>query len=410
MTEHRPPPEAIDAAARAAILGEGSTEPLSVAGVTVFQALTGERPLEDSHVAAMARHTYDPESLCGLLFGGTAGRTWARSVVAAAGAPTDLKGLSRRLANIDARFRDRVEQVLAQAMRLALRRADVKVKVRSRRRVVTAAAIAPFAHDLEVRRYPPAMLAAINTTTDELMQESFDDAGEQIVVLFAVRQAARRAELAGAYGLEESDLEARWSQEEQRRGEAIAAFIVGAMFAEAVARLGQARDAAVFDPRGEVPVDPYVSPRITADTVRLADGATLAPPDPGEVAPRAINPPATNVEPSAPAARSGGDAPARRPSAQGRPARLYDYSDDLIDQVVGQMNRGAQTVYTWRTGQPANKFHPHHRLEGMTATDDTFWTVFAKNPSDFPEGNEAWFPQDHAGCRCSLETEWRVPD
>lgn len=395
--ELTPPPGAIDAAERAATLGQGSTEPLSLAGIEVYEALTGARPLTHQHVAAMAAHPYPVDSLCGLLFGGVDGRRWALAVTAAAEpAPEvvlpDLAALSAKLTSIDRRFRDRVEQVLAQAMRTALRRADVKVKVRSRSRVVTAAALAPHLDAMAARAYPPALLASLRTTHDELLHDSFTDAADQVTLLFGRRQRDRRAALARYLDVDRDELDREWSQEEERRGAAIGTFVLGAMFAEAAARLSQPRDEPVFDRRGAQPVDPFVSPRITGDVARLADGATLAPPAPGQEVPAAITPPSPGT-----AGGTGGT----------DQAPLFDYTDHLLTDLIAERTPAAvQVVYTWTVGDPAVPFEPHQELAGMTATDDTYWTVFAKDPSEFPEGEMAWFPQDHPGCQCDLSVEY----
>lgn len=379
-----PPAEAIDAAERAAALGQGSTDPLSVAGVEVQAALRGQRPLERRHVVAMAAHTYDTESLNGLLFGGAPGRAWSTEVLAAAAEPeqpqVDLDALSRRLAEVDARFRDRVEQVLAQAMRAALRRADVKIKVRSRSRVVTAAAVAPHFDDMLQRAYPPPLLAALRTTTDELLDQSFEDAADQAVLLFARRQRDRRRVLAAELDLDPADLEAQWQGEDERRSGAVRNFVVGAMFGEAAARLSQPRDAPLFDPRGEAPVDPFVSPRITADVARLADGA-----------------------------RDGVGDQATQGLGRQEGGRLFDYSDQLVDDLVAQRVDGRVVkVYTWTVGGSDRPFEPHQQLAGLEATDDTTGTVFAKDPGEFPEGETEWYPGDHPGCVCDLQVRYEA--
>jgi hypothetical protein len=392
---YRPPTEAIDAAVRAATLGAEPGQPLSISGIEVFEALTGARPLTRAHVAAMADHPYDDDSLCGLLFGGSAGRAWA--ITAAAG--PNLKRLSSRLVMIDRRFRDRVDVILGQAMRTALRRADVKIKVRSRSRVVTAAALAPHHDEMLAKCYPPALLAALKTTTDELLHDSFVDAADQVRLQFVIRQKARkkllREELGADYGME-------WEQEEDRRGGALMLFVAAAMFAEASARISQPRDAPVFDGRGEIPVDPFVPSRITQDTVRVADGVKLGSDGMPE-------PPAAR---STPAITPGEALPTPEPGTAATvdgATMLFDYTDELIFDVVEQAVPGVQVEYTWTVGEPERPFEPHQQLEGMTGTNDTFWIVFAKDPGEFPEGFGAWFPGDHAGCQCSIEAEYIEP-
>lgn len=424
-----PPPGAIDAATRAAALGQGSTEPLSLAGVEVCAALIGVHPLTDAHVAAMACHDYEPDSLNGLLFGGDDGRTWAFERLAAA-AKLTLPEFSKRLADIDRKFRDRVEQILAQSMRAALRRADVKVKVRSRSRVVTASAIAPHLDDMQARAYTPPLLAALRTTTDELLHDSFLDAADQVALQFDVRQRQRRKLTARQFDLDPDDLERDWQQEEGRRRDDLVAFVAAAMFAEAAARLSQPRGAPVFDPRGEQPVDPYLSPRIASDVGRVANGATLAPPRPtatpseqpgapfidNKGAPAGLpadfpgggrpNLPAPDMAPEVPAPLA---LPGEAASSSTGP--LFDYTDQLIADVLAQTGEQLAPVvtYTWTTGDPERPFEPHQSLDGMTATEDTFWIVFAKSPDEFPEGEEAWFPGDHPGCQCDLVVTYEDP-
>lgn len=406
MADYTPPPTAIDAAERAAALGRGSTEALSLAGIEVHEALTGARPLTSEHVAAMASHPYDPDSLNGLLFGGDAGARWARAVVAAATDPVDLDALSADLARVESQFRDRVEQVLAQAMRTALRRADVKVKVRSRSRVVTAAALAPHLDDMARQCYPPELLASLRTTPDELLHESFTDAADQVGLLFLQLQDARRRALERQLDVDADVLAQQQEQEDERRRGAIASFVAGAMYLEAIARLSRPRTAPVFDARGEQPVDPYVPPRIAADVVKVGNGSTLAPPAPGTSAPAVVAPPAPGTSAPLPPPATAPATPVAPRSPVGAESRLFDYTDDLITDVIRQVVPELVVEYEWTVGGPLNPFRPHHRLAGLTATEQTFWTVFAKDPSDFPEGEEAWFPQDHAGCQCDLRVRY----
>lgn len=407
---YTPPPTAIDAAERASALGRGSTDALSLAGIEVHEALTGARELTSEHVAAMASHPYDPDSLNGLLFGGESGARWARTVVAAVDDPVDLDALSAELARVDLQFKDRVEQVLAQAMRTALRRADVKVKVRSRSRVVTAAALAPHMDAIAQQCYPPQLLASLRTTPDELLHESFTDAADQVGLLFLQRQDARRRALERQLDVEAEQLAMEQEQEDERRRGAIAAFVAGAMYLEAVARLSQPRNAPVFDARGEQPVDPYVSPRITADVVKVGNGSTLAPPAEATAAPTVVTPPAPGTSAPVPPPATAPATPVVPRSPVGAESRLFDYTDDVVTDIVRQFVPKMVVEYEWTVGGPINPFRPHHRLAGRTATEQTFWTVFAKDPSDFPEGEEAWFPQDHAGCQCDLVSRYVVAD
>lgn len=374
-----PPAGAVDAAERAFVLGQGTVEALSMVGLEVCAALRSGRPLHPSLVAAMAHHPYAPDTVSALMFGGPDGREWAVASLS----NDRLAEFSAALAAIDRRFRDRLGAVLAQAMRQALRHADVKVRVRAHRR----ASLGPFLDDLEARRYTPDLLAALSTTTDELIHDRFLEAGDQAAALLAARQRARRKLIARSFDTDEPD----WTLEEDRRAGALTAFVVTALLAEAAARLAVPRSEPVFDLRGEQPVDPYLSPRIAADAVKVADGATLAPStvptgermphDPDRGRPVTAAP----LEPAQPgeAAESG---------------RLFDYTDQLIDDLVSQVAPGSTVTYTWTCGDPAVPFEPHQALEGLDATEATFWIVFAKDPAEFPEGEPAWFPQDHPGC------------
>lgn len=64
------------------------------------------------------------------------------------------------------------------------------------------------------------------------------------------------------------------------------------------------------------------------------------------------------------------------------------------------------TVWQWVTGDPSHPFDPHHDadLDGATFDATSWRETLAKDPGVFPEGNDFWFPGDHPGCRCTIET------
>lgn len=367
---------------------EGLADGVSIAGVEVAEALMGQRPIEAPHLRAMANHSYEPTTVNGALFGGHEGQLWARSTLllqmsrqAARTTPGSggLVELSDRLNEINARFRDRVEVVLAQAMRSALRRAQRKAGVRVRK--ASQAKLAPVRADWERRAITPALLMAVNTDMAELLDESFLDSADQIGVLFDRRQKDRRKALEQAYAeVSAAELADEWDTVEERRKSEMEAFLVAAMAAVATARLE--RPDAGQPPVGEVPADENLPAGVAADVVRIADGAT-------------VNPDGTVSDPQVDA--GAGQSPA------------WDYTDDLILDLVTSLTPGVTVLYEWTLGDPQRPFEPHQMLGGAQFTNETYWSVCAKDPADYPEGEPAYMPGDHFGCQCSLDVLFVEP-
>lgn len=361
---------------------------VSLAGVEVAEALLGRRTLLDQHLRAIVAHTYGPGTVNADLFGGHEGRAWAATLLgtsevrtAAVSERPDLRAMSKQLNAINRRFRDRVDVVLAQAMRAAIRKADRKAGVRAKN--ATTKRMAGVRDQFEQRVYSPPVLAALAVTTQELLDESFADAAEQIDLLFQRRQRERRKVLAATFpDVEADELEREWSPTEQSRGAEIRAFVIGAMFTEAARRLEQPRDAAFVAPEGEAPVDPASPGAVVADVVRVADGAPVGP---------------AGVEDPQPQ------------DGTGKPP-TWDYTDELVSGLVSTKVPGAVTTYEWAVGAPERPFEPHQELAGVTFNDDTFWSICAKDPADFPYGDPAYMPGDHDGCQCELEVMYDAAD
>jgi hypothetical protein len=146
------------------------------------------------------------------------------------------------------------------------------------------------------------------------------------------------------------------------------------MFAEAARRLEQPRDASPFPVEGEAPADPSTPAAIVADLVRVADGAPLS-------SPTDVAPPATL-------------------DGTGQPA-TFDYTDQLVNDLVLSKVPGAAVTYRWTVGEP---------MRPVEFTDDTFYVVCAKDPGEFPYGDPAYMPGDHDGCQCDLDTFYAEPD
>lgn len=375
------PEEAVTAARRGAELARANPVGLSMAGIEVAEALLGMREIARPHILAMARHSYDPDSTSGLLLGGEAGRRWAQqSLLAAAANPDrpDLTELSRRLGEVDRSFRERVAVVLGQAMRQAMRRATRKAEVRGRK--ASAAKLAAVGADWRQRKLTPAVLAAIATTEDELLDDSFEDAADQVESLFRERQARRRRVLlAGlaAWGLTRERIDTLWSASEDQRAANISAYLSSALFSEARARLAN-RPAveALFAPQGEVPFDPTIPTGIVTDTVRLANGAS---PGPGAQVPDPI-------------------------TDDG--AAAFDVTDASLEGLIAEVLPGVAVSYMWVVGEPSRPFEPHQDLAGVEFDDASMAEVLGKSADEWPYGLDIWRPGDHIGCQCSWEAIW----
>jgi hypothetical protein len=218
---------------------------------------------------------------------------------------------------------------------------------------------------------------------NELLAGRFDDAADQIGLLYDRRQAAHRKALLAAFpdDLDEDSLDTQMSTQEDNRRAVIAAFVGAALFAEAARRLEAGPGVSLLDARGEAPIDAFTPSSVIGDLVRVANGAPMD--HAGEVAP-----PGTSLDGRVP---------------------TWDYTDDLTDQIIRQVQPNVTVTYTWTCGDPDRPFQPHQDLDGMEATNETFWTVFAKDPDDWPEG-EAWLPGDHDGCQCDLAAEYGEGD
>lgn len=303
-------PDAVRACASAAVdyVREHRPDGLSWASIEVAEAIMGARQMDDTHVRAMACHSYDASTTSGQLFGGTAGQTWARSVIVAdqhaiiaalvdeqvaagvaAVAPSPLRALSDALAKVDQRFRTRVESILSQSMRRAERHARTKAAQRARNR--TRNKLAAVAVDWDAGRLTPAVLAALDVTDEELLAAGFVDASDQVVAAFRERQKARRKALVKAFadeGLDYDELEQAWGPTEDIRAAAIGGFIALAMFAEARSRLTSGLSGTdLYDPRGEIPFDTAVPTAVVQSVMKVADGAAVSPQNTVEAAPAA---------------------------------------------------------------------------------------------------------------------------
>lgn len=406
---YTPPPEVRAVVETAALMARtASPVGVSLAGVEVADALLGHRRIERRHVRAMAAHHYEPGTLSAAMFGGEPGRRWAHEILvgeaneqirallarASAGVrannaqATNLRVLSAALQRADSRFRSKVQGVLAQAMRRAERHALTKVNVRARK--LTKAQRAAVAGELDAHRITPAVLAAIATTDDELLGQMFEDAGDEIADLFAERQDARRKALLAAFlaaGLTLADLDREWRIAESQRTDELRQFVGLAMFNEARSRLQSGATGPQLYQQGELPFDTAVPGAIVNAVVAIADGETLTPTS-------GLGPEITDTGQV--------DSPF---AAGGNP--IDTVGDELVDGIVQSfVEGGAVKSYTWFTGDPARPFDPHQELSGITFTRDEFYVVCGKDPSEFPYGNEAYFPGDHAGCQCELVVDW----
>lgn len=387
-----PPQLAVAHAEQGAQAALKSRRHVSLAGIQVAEAMLGIHPFTVNHVEAMAHHSYNPTSTNGLLMGGVEGRQWARASLIAAAAPKtaatapvpklDLAAMSRKLNDADRLFREKLESVLSQAMRTATRRAYRKAgaRIASARRV-NAADRERLNREFRRGRITDAIMAATGTTPDELLDDSFVDASDQVKILFRERQARKRKALVVALatvGLTTAILDDHYDDFDEQREATMTSYVIGAMFNEARSRFDAGAPFSAT-PLGEIPRDTDIPTLIVNSIIRLADGANLD--SEGQVVP---------------ADQGTGDAT----------AVLTDYTDDLVTTVMRQFVPGSTTTYTWVVGDPARPFEPHQDLDGQQATNETYFIVFAKDPSDWPYGNTYWLVQDHDGCQCTLETEW----
>jgi hypothetical protein len=296
-----------------------------------------------------------------------AGRRWPRT---AAVSRSRMRKLSRDLAVIDQRLGDRLYAIAVTATRDALRRAGVKAVVRAKNRGKTAA--------LETDGLTPAVLAAIGTSPDELLDRAFlslqDEAEAQIVA--SNRQRARA--IADAFDVDPDDLED--DPQGDQRAKWAAALLAAGLLRRARAALSTAAEfARRLLGRGEGPIPvpvPFVEVRTA---MRVRDGWQVI---------QDIRP-GPNLTPEADA---------------GITLVPPEHGSSAIDDLLGRATGGAQFIrlYTWvhsYFGEPAKPFPPHEALDGAEYDDDTRAEVLAADPSEWPYV-AVYSVEDHDDCRC----------
>ena len=79
-------------------------------------------------------------------------------------------------------------------------------------------------------------------------------------------------------------------------------------------------------------------------------------------------------------------------------------------EAIGDMLSGAGlqvATYEWIHGPSMRPFEPHEDLDGVSFS--SFDDDVLANPDDFPE-NQYFFPGDHDGCSCDFSTTWGPAD
>lgn len=287
-----------------------------------------------------------------------AGRAWPRT---AAVSHARMLRLSKRLAQIDLRLGDRLYAGAVAAMRDALRRAGVKAQVRAKNRGKTAT----------LGHLTPAVLAAISTTPDELLDRAFVSLRADAHQWILDANKKRAQAVADTFDGDPADLEDDPTAD--HRAEEAAALL-------ALLLLRRARSAltdVTINPEAlqTVPV-PFSAIRTA---MRVRDGwQTLHTITPGpNRTPEADTAAVTMIPP---------------PPGSGA-------IDELLGKVAPSSNfvRGYEWVHGY-FGDPKTPFPPHaDYCDGLTYTDDTRDEVLAADPGEWPYV-AVYSTDDHPDC------------
>lgn len=289
---------------------------------------------------------------------------WTQPVTAAlARVESDrLAGLSRTLNQTDQRLRVKLHAAAQVALAEAVRAATVKLNQKARNNAQRAALNAADG------RYPPALVAALGVTEQELLDKRFDElalAAEGWIVTAELRKLRATAR---ALGVEPDD---QWEDEIDRRAHTAAGFLAAGVALLARARLaGDIAGDALGEQAGPVPFS------LVRSTWAL--GATNA---------------------TAPLRAETGPGPV--PTT---PIPRVEPGTTLAGQLLTDTNVPVIVRSTWVHGDPARTFEPHQALDGVTWVD-TQPDELAADPAAFPYV-DVYQPGDHDGCTCTIEESY----
>lgn len=328
---------------------------------------------------------------------------------AAAQAKTDTyRRLSRRLSEVDATLRARVQTAAAGAMMRLLDRAGAKLRTRVQSRQYRSDDTLSMIHGVPNRSVAnqlgrPLVASLGYPDPQALLSPDWSELHEQFLgwTAAAQRQALRVA--AQLAQVPDTDRRVR------RAADRLSAQLEPA-WQHLESQLNALAERLLYNP------DPNASDTITVDpntvvpTGVVRSALTIA----GGGVPKALraaSPPVVDVsEDTGPP----GDSP--HAGEDGEPTVGAQVSVDIPDgqigsgDAIGDMLDAAdlQAVsYEWVHGPTLRPFDPHEQLDGVafSSFDDDVLT----NDTGFPE-NDFYFPGDHDGCSCDFSTTWGPAD
>ena len=298
------------------------------------------------------------------LTGGSAAATAAASPEPAA-QDHPLASTFAELNDIDRDTRARLAGAAEVAMRSAMRKVGVKLANRasaSVRRVTAELASTPWL--IPERLGPAACAAIVAAAGDDPLDGAFDDLADNAEEILTVALLGALASLridttstAGAAAL---------SRAAAARAAAVD-HLRSTMTTLARQRVYSPSDPA--SPRGE-PVSGTVPAGIVSRTVAIAGGSPVETVD-----------------------------GATRLAASERPATGLATGPIVVETAATLEVEPFVVEYTWRAGNPAHPFEPHHELAGTTVRTTADSRLAVRAADDWLQVGH-YHPMDHAGCRC----------
>lgn len=293
-----------------------------------------------------------------------------------------VKRLARMSATVNKIDRQTVTKLHAGATLAyaqALRQAGVKLRNRAQRKTGASAAAAKLAAiDASNGAYPPALLAAVGITEQELLDHAFDTYADQATETIRVSERKKIRAAAIAAGLDVDQVERDWEDRIDQRAERAAGFLAAGlgMLARATLSGSAPAPAAVGEYAGPVPFGMIRN--------AWAIGAT------GAAAP--------SIDESGPGAH--GD-------IGGLSRKLTGLGASAVAEVLGDAELATVETSTWSHGDPDRPLQGHLDLDGVS------WQAGGEYPPAlYVSAEDAWLdremyePGDHEGCSCLIETTY----
>jgi hypothetical protein len=270
--------------------------------------------------------------------------------------------LGQRLTSIDRALRTRLEEMSDGALRAALKTAGNRIRSKAQKSRDMRAAVERVAAHQVAARLGASLVAALELTEDELLDNAFDDLRPKFDARVKRAQEETRRVLQEELELDDSELDALERQQDEDRAAAWMWFL-GAMTALARERLYDPSPGA--PPAGEFDAAQEVPARLVREAVARAGGAA-------------------GTSPEAPA---GGVA-----------------TGDLVQQVWARHGR-VVSGWRWVYGDASSRTRPFPAHEDLDGVELESWSdpQLLVRPEDSWLGVTHYRPADHDWCQCDFE-------